>query len=115
MNGRVDAILDGGSCEVGLESTVISLVGDVPRLLRPGGVTVDEIESVIGKIELDPAVTEKLREGEKAASPGMKYKHYAPQARVVVVKGSDEQYIRYVIRRIKKASVQYALTRTPKN
>lgn len=102
MNGRVDAILDGGSCEVGLESTVISLVGDVPRLLRPGGVTVDEIESVIGKIELDPAVTEKLREGEKAASPGMKYKHYAPQARVVVVKGSDEQYIRYVNSQDKK-------------
>ncbi len=96
LNGRVDAILDGGSCEVGLESTVISLAGDKPRLLRPGGVTVEEIEGVIGKIEIDPAVTDKLKEGERAASPGMKYKHYAPKARVIILKGSDEQYIRYV-------------------
>lgn len=96
MDGRVDAILDGGSCEVGLESTVISLVGDVPRLLRPGGVTVEEIEAVIGKIEVDSAVMDKLKEGEKAASPGMKYKHYAPKAKVIILKGTDEQYIRYV-------------------
>lgn len=102
MNGRVDAILDGGSCEVGLESTVISLDGDVPRLLRPGGVTVDEIESVIGEIEIDPAVTDKLKEGQRAESPGMKYKHYAPQARIIIVKGSDEQYIRYVNSREQK-------------
>ena len=96
MNGRVDAILDGGSCEVGLESTVISLACDPPRLLRPGGVTVEEIESVIGHIDVDAAVMEKLAEGEKAASPGMKYKHYAPKAKVIIIKGSDEQFIRYV-------------------
>ncbi len=96
LNGRIDAVLDGGSCEVGLESTVISLVGDRPRLLRPGGVTVEEIEGVIGKIDIDPAVLDRLKQGEKAASPGMKYKHYAPKASVVILKGSDEQYIRYV-------------------
>lgn len=96
MNGRVDAILDGGSCEVGLESTVISFSGDVPRLLRPGGVTVEEIEKIIGNIEVDPAVTDRLKEGEKAASPGMKYKHYAPKAKVIILKGTDEQFIRYV-------------------
>lgn len=96
MNGRVDAILDGGECEVGLESTVISLVGEKPRLLRPGGVTVEEMERVIGEIEIDPAVTDKMKEGQKASSPGMKYKHYAPKAKIVIVKGTDEQYIRYV-------------------
>lgn len=96
MNGRVDAILDGGSCEVGLESTVISLAEDTPRLLRPGGISVEEIEAVIGKIEIDPAVVDRLKEGEKAASPGMKYKHYAPKAKVVILKGTDEQYIRYI-------------------
>ena len=96
MNGRVDAILDGGSCEVGLESTVISLAEDTPKLLRPGGISVEEIEAVIGKIEIDPAVLDRLKEGEKAASPGMKYKHYAPKAKVVILKGTDEQYIRYI-------------------
>lgn len=96
MSGHVDAILDGGSCEVGLESTVISLVSDIPRLLRPGGVTVNDIESVIGKIEIDDAVMDKLKAGEKATSPGMKYKHYAPRAKVIVLKGTGEQYIGYV-------------------
>ncbi len=87
LGGRIDAVVDGGECRVGLESTVITLAADTPRLLRPGGITVEQLESVIGKIDVDDAVLHRLRDGEKAASPGMKYKHYAPKARVVLVRG----------------------------
>ena len=94
LNGRIDAVVDGGECRVGLESTVITMVPDKPRLLRPGGITVEQIESVIGAIDVDNAVLNQLDKNAKAASPGMKYKHYAPKARVILVRG--EEYIDYV-------------------
>lgn len=96
LGGRIDAVVDGGECRVGLESTVITLATAKPRLLRPGGITVEQIESVIGEIDIDGAVLHKLAEGEKAVSPGMKYKHYAPKARVVLLRGSDEAFADYV-------------------
>ena len=98
MDGRIDAVVDGGECRVGVESTVITLATEKPRLLRPGGITVEQLESVLGEIDIDDAVLNKLRDGEKAASPGMKYKHYAPSARVVILRGSSEKYIDYVNR-----------------
>ncbi|MBQ2792850.1 MAG: threonylcarbamoyl-AMP synthase, partial [Oscillospiraceae bacterium] len=69
--GRVDAIVDGGSCGVGLESTVISLATEVPTVLRPGGITVEQLRAVLGEVQVDPAVTEPMKDGQKAASPGM--------------------------------------------
>lgn len=96
MNGKIDAVLDGGASEVGVESTVITLAEGVPRVLRPGGVTVEMLREVLGAVEVDDAVLHQLREGAKAASPGMKYKHYAPRANVVLLKGSDEAYLNYV-------------------
>lgn len=96
LNGKVDALLDGGDCQVGVESTVITLVGGAPRVLRPGGVTLGQLRAVLGHVELDPAVLHQLGEGAQAASPGMKYKHYAPQAQVAVVDGSPEEYAEYV-------------------
>lgn len=96
MNGKIDAVLDGGECSVGLESTVITLVPEKPRLLRPGGITVEEIESVIGEIDVDDAVLNKLNPDEKAASPGMKYKHYSPKAEVILVSADDKEYIDFV-------------------
>lgn len=98
MDGRIEAILDGGACQVGVESTVITVASDVPRILRPGVVTREEIEAVIGPVEVDKAVLSKLENNEKAASPGMKYKHYAPRARVILVRGSDEKYTAFVNR-----------------
>lgn len=89
MTGRADVIIDGGDCEVGLESTVISLCYDVPRLLRPGGFTYEKLNSLLGKVDLSDAVLEKLKEGQKAESPGMKYKHYAPDTKVILVKGKE--------------------------
>ncbi|MBR3381557.1 MAG: threonylcarbamoyl-AMP synthase [Clostridia bacterium] len=87
MDGRIDVILDGGPCEVGVESTVLTLVGR-PTILRPGGITREMLEQVIGEVDVSPAVLRPLKEGEAAPSPGMKHRHYAPDARVVVASGS---------------------------
>ena len=96
MDGRIAAIVDGGPCEVGVESTVVSLVGDVPQLLRPGYVTAEQIAEVCGDCRVNEAVTKPLKAGEEAASPGMKYKHYAPSARVILLDGSPDAIIDYV-------------------
>ena len=93
MDGKIDAVLDGGASEVGLESTVITLAGAVPRVLRPGGITVEMLESVLGKVEVDDAVLHKLADNVKVASPGMKYKHYAPKADMVIVDGTRKHVI----------------------
>lgn len=92
MNGRVAAIVDGGDCSVGVESTVITLATDPPRLLRPGGITVEQLREVLGRVEVDHAVLEKLEDGVKAASPGMKYKHYSPKAEIYVSELSFQEY-----------------------
>ena len=96
MNGRIPLIIDGGECEIGVESTVISFVGETPALLRTGGITVEMIESTVGKISISDAVLNQLKDGETAASPGMKYKHYAPKAQITIVKGSFEKFYNYV-------------------
>lgn len=96
MDGKIDAVIDGGDCEYGVESTVITLAGDVPVILRPGAVTKEMIEGVIGNVELSPAVLEGMKEDEVAASPGMKYKHYSPRARVVIVDADRETYEHFV-------------------
>ena len=96
LNGKIDAVVDGGMSDVGLESTVITLAESVPRVLRPGGVTIEQLREVLGEVELDSAVLHRLADGAKAASPGMKYKHYAPKASVVLLKCNDCEYIDYV-------------------
>lgn len=95
MNGRIDAVLDGGECNFGVESTVVTLATHIPRLLRPGAVTPEELREILGEIEIDEAVLGQLKEGVKAASPGMKYKHYSPKAEITIVKGSLEDFIKY--------------------
>ena len=96
LTGRVDALFDGGDCAVGVESTVLTLAEGTPRILRPGGITLSQLQSVLGNVEVDPAVLHQLEQGKKAASPGMKYKHYSPKADVVIVDASPEEYVRYV-------------------
>ncbi|MBQ2842172.1 MAG: threonylcarbamoyl-AMP synthase [Clostridia bacterium] len=97
LDGKIDAVVDGGECSVGVESTVVTLATEPPTLLRPGGITPEQLEAVLGAIQISPAVFEKLREGEKAESPGMKYKHYAPAAQVTIIKGSFEQYKKFLL------------------
>lgn len=96
MQGRIPLILDGGGSRVGVESTVITLCTEVPRVLRPGGVTVEQLRAVLGAVEVDDAVLHQLKAGETAASPGMKYKHYAPRADITIVRGSLAQFRQYV-------------------
>ena len=96
LDGRIAAIVDGGPCEVGVESTVVDVTGEAPRVLRPGRVTAEMIRKVAGAAEVDDAVTQPLREGAVAASPGMKYKHYAPAAHVVLLDGSPTAIAAYV-------------------
>lgn len=90
MDGRIPLILDGGACKYGVESTVLSLIG-TPTILRPGAVTREMLEAVIGPVRLAPSILKPLADREVAASPGMKYKHYAPDAKVIVVEGTPEQ------------------------
>ncbi len=92
MNGRIPLIIDGGNCEIGVESTVISFAENPPRLLRPGGVTLEEMTELIGEIIVDDAVLNKLEEGATASSPGMKYKHYAPSADITIIKSDFETF-----------------------
>ena len=99
LTGRVDALLDGGDCDVGVESTVLTLATPVPRLLRPGGVTLSQLRNVLGEVEVDPAVLHRMRAGQRAASPGMKYKHYSPKAEVVIVDAAPQEYVEYVNQR----------------
>ena len=97
MDGRIDMVLDGGPCRVGVESTVISLVGK-PRILRPGGITKEMLEQVIGTVEVSAAVLNPLPEGAKAESPGMKHKHYSPDCDVLVALGVPKTAANIIIR-----------------
>lgn len=96
LNGRIPYIIDGGDCEIGLESTVLSLVGEVPRLLRPGKISTERLTQILGKIEIDKAVLNKIDKQEKVFSPGMKYKHYSPMADVRIFEGDSEDFAAYV-------------------
>ena len=98
MMGRVAAIADGGNCDFGIESTVVTLATPTPRLLRPGAITVEQLEAVLGQVDVDEAVLHPLQAGAVAASPGMKYKHYAPKAQLYIVKGDLKAYVSYCLR-----------------
>lgn len=87
--GKIDIILDGGPCRVGLESTVLTLAGPMPTILRPGAVTKEMLQAVIGEVALAPSVLSPMQEDEAVASPGMKYRHYAPEAQVIVAMHRD--------------------------
>ena len=102
MDGRIPLILDGGPCKYGVESTVLSLVGE-PTILRPGAITREMLEAVIGPVRLAPSILEPLGEREVAASPGMKYKHYAPDAEVFVIEGEPKP----VAKRIRALYYEY--------
>lgn len=96
LDGKIDAVVMGGDCTVGVESTVVSLVGEKPRLLRPGAVTPEQLLKILPDLIVDDAVLEKLKDGETAASPGMKYKHYAPKTRAILVEGCSNSFVRFV-------------------
>jgi len=95
LDGRIQYILDGGSCRVGLESTVLDISGTVPRILRPGGVTYDELKTVLGVVDF-----ERSPDNEAPRSPGMKYRHYAPKAPLTAVLGPPSETAEYIMSRM---------------
>ena len=95
-DGKIDAIVDGGPCRVGVESTIVDLTEERPRLLRPGGITPEQLLEVLGDLIVDKAVTAQIDKDAVVKAPGMKYKHYAPQSEVVIVSGSREKAAAYI-------------------
>lgn len=98
-DGKIDAVIDGGPCRVGVESTIVDLTGEKPRLLRPGGITPEELTALLGELEIDRAVLGQISNDTVVRAPGMKYKHYAPGGEVYIVTGCAEAAAAYVRRR----------------
>ncbi len=97
-DGRIDAIVDGGPCRVGLESTIVDLTEERPRLLRPGGITPEQLTEVLGDLVVDKAVTAQIDKDAVVKAPGMKYRHYAPECEILIISGSREQAAAYIHR-----------------
>ena len=104
MDGKINGIVDGGPCSVGVESTIIDLTVTPPRLLRPGGLPLEALEAVLGTVTVDKAVRQKLADGEQAKAPGMKYRHYAPKAPVTVITGTPGASAAYIAAHLTKHS-----------
>ncbi|MBE6575917.1 MAG: threonylcarbamoyl-AMP synthase [Ruminococcaceae bacterium] len=99
LSGRVDVIIDGGNCDIGLESTILKIDGDHPVLLRPGGITLEQLEAVCGPVEVAAAVIGQLAPGERPLSPGMMYRHYAPSTPLTLVRGERGAVTAYLAAR----------------
>lgn len=93
LDGKVDYILGGEHSEVGVESTIVDCTVDPPMVLRPGGITLEMLKEVDSRIEIDKAIMEKPKEGLKPKAPGMKYRHYAPKAKVTIISGERKKTI----------------------
>ncbi len=101
MDGKIEAVVDGGPCRVGVESTIVDLTGQTARLLRPGGVTPEQLRALLGELIVDPAVTGEIAKDAVVRAPGMKYKHYAPAAEVIIVDGSRAAAASYIAARFR--------------
>lgn len=95
MNGKIDMIIDGGSVGIGVESTIVDMSGEVPTILRPGYINCAMLEEIIGTVEIDPTLL-KTDSRERPKAPGMRYKHYAPKADMLIVEGAQEDVISYI-------------------
>lgn len=91
LKDRVDCIIDGGECLIGIESTVVKVIDGIPTILRPGYITKEDIEKVIGKVNLSDNIFKTVKENEIVESPGMKYRHYSPKTNCILVSKSEEQ------------------------
>ena len=96
MDGKIDAVFDGGACGVGVESSIIDLTCTPPRLLRAGGLPLEELRRVLGEVVVDGCITRQMTDAEHPRAPGMKYRHYAPKAPVTVVTGAGEKSAAYI-------------------
>ncbi|MEE0946016.1 MAG: L-threonylcarbamoyladenylate synthase [Acutalibacteraceae bacterium] len=96
LDGKIDAVIMGDRCDVGVESTVIAVYGDNATLLRPGAVTVEMLKKVFPNLKIDKAILSQPEKDQKVASPGMKYKHYAPATDLYLIESSSEKFCDFV-------------------
>ena len=106
MAGRIEMIIDGGPVGIGVESTIVDVTGPVPVILRPGAITMEMVRDALGQVEIDPAIVGPIKEGVRPKAPGMKYRHYAPKARMTLVEGGMEQVVRAINRLAREALKQ---------
>lgn len=103
MDGRIDMIVDGGDVGIGIESTIVDVTGERPMLLRPGFITVEMLEAIVGPIDIDPVVLEQASATVRPKAPGMNYRHYAPNAGMLLVEGSREDVAAWINARVAEA------------
>ncbi|MDO4742600.1 MAG: L-threonylcarbamoyladenylate synthase [bacterium] len=96
LDGKIDAVLMGERCAVGVESTVVTFATNPPRLLRPGGITIEQLREFIPDLVIDKAIFSEPKKNVAVASPGMKYKHYSPKAKIIVVEADRESFETFV-------------------
>lgn len=106
LSGKIDMIIDGGDVGIGLESTIIDVTGEIPTILRPGFITQEILEKMLGEVKVDKASVSKMDEGESPKAPGMKYRHYAPKAALTVVRGDTSSVVRKINELVKKAQAE---------
>ncbi|MCR5792680.1 MAG: threonylcarbamoyl-AMP synthase [Lachnospiraceae bacterium] len=93
LDGKIDMIIDGGAVGIGLESTIVDMTGEIPTILRPGFITKEMLQAVVGEVKIDPAILEKPSADLKPKAPGMKYKHYAPKADLHIYEGDLQKVV----------------------
>ena len=103
MNGKIEMIIDSGEVGIGVESTIVDVSGKVPMLLRPGAITMEMLRETLGEVEIDPAILGPLSADVKPKAPGMKYRHYAPQAEMTLVEGEMEHVVEFINQEAKLA------------
>ena len=103
MNGKIEMIIDSGEVGIGVESTIVDVSGKVPMLLRPGAITMEMLRVTLGEVEIDPAILGPLSADVKPKAPGMKYRHYAPQAEMTLVEGEMEHVVEFINQEAKLA------------
>ena len=104
LSDKVDYIVDGGECEVGLESTVVRVVDGIPNILRPGKISPEDIKKAVGVVKIDEHILKNIKNDEKVLSPGMKYRHYAPKADCILVYSEDNEKM---IKKIQEITSKY--------
>lgn len=118
LYGKIDVIIDGGETDIGVESTVLDLTTNPPTLLRPGGIILEELKKILGKINVSPVARGKRAKELTTKSPGMKYNHYSPNAHIILVEGKYQGVKRKVQERVdeyKKERKKVAIMTTNKN
>ncbi len=111
LSGKIEMVIDGGSCDIGLESSIIDLSGDKPLILRPGFITREDFESVVANVEYDRAVIAKTPDRNIVAkAPGMKYRHYAPKGSITIVEGDAEKVAEYINKETAKSEAEGVAT-----